>query len=217
MFMMNRPILRKFSRNLQVENKMSGKRFSRIVRISSVVAVSALLSGCGLPPAISIISYAFDGISMMSSGKSVSDHAISAVTDKDCALFRVVMGEEVCRAATADTATVVASVYGESTTAEDDTGEGAYLPGDGIAAPEISTDTLQATADGNGAFDNGTEFYAIVHDDGALEVFAHDPQQAEARDNLRLILKIDDYGENTKKFESLQLNGASYAITDLLV
>ncbi|HKF73702.1 MAG TPA: SPOR domain-containing protein [Stellaceae bacterium] len=61
------------------------------------VVVSALLSGCGLPPAVMIASYAADGVSYVATGKSVSDHGISEVTGRDCALWRVIEGNPVCR------------------------------------------------------------------------------------------------------------------------
>ncbi|HLJ20131.1 MAG TPA: SPOR domain-containing protein [Stellaceae bacterium] len=61
------------------------------------VLVPALLSGCGLPPAVMIASYAADGVSYVATGKSVSDHGISKVTGRDCALWRVIKGEPVCK------------------------------------------------------------------------------------------------------------------------
>ncbi len=61
------------------------------------VLVPALLSGCGLPPAVMIASYAADGVSYVATGKSVSDHGISEVTGRDCALWRVIKGQAICR------------------------------------------------------------------------------------------------------------------------
>lgn len=61
------------------------------------VLVPALLSGCGLPPAVMIASYAADGVSYVATGKSVSDHGISKVTGRDCALWRIIKGEAVCK------------------------------------------------------------------------------------------------------------------------
>ena len=56
-----------------------------------------LLAGCGLPPAVVIASYAVDGISYLATGKSVPDHALSAVRQQDCALHRFVTeGGNVC-------------------------------------------------------------------------------------------------------------------------
>lgn len=49
-----------------------------------------MLAGCGLPPAVVIASYAIDGVSYVTTGKSVTDHALSAVTQQDCALHRII-------------------------------------------------------------------------------------------------------------------------------
>jgi len=55
------------------------------------------LSGCALPAAVSIASYAVDGASFVATGRSMSDHGISILLREDCALFRVLKGEPVCR------------------------------------------------------------------------------------------------------------------------
>jgi hypothetical protein len=54
------------------------------------------LSGCGAPPALVIASYAADGASYIATGKSVTDHGISAATGRDCALWRTIKGNPVC-------------------------------------------------------------------------------------------------------------------------
>ncbi len=54
-----------------------------------VLAAAAIsLSGCGLPPIVSVWSTALDFASYGSSGKTVTDHGISLVLQKDCALMR---------------------------------------------------------------------------------------------------------------------------------
>ncbi len=67
------------------------------MRRAIFVIFPLILAGCGLPPAVTIASYAFDGVSFLSTGKSVGDHALSAVTKKNCAMWRVVKNELVCR------------------------------------------------------------------------------------------------------------------------
>ncbi len=67
------------------------------MRRAIVVVFPLLLAGCGLPPVISITSYVIDGVSYVSSGKSVSDHAISAAADEDCAVWRVIKDQPICR------------------------------------------------------------------------------------------------------------------------
>ncbi len=62
------------------------------MRFIWISAVLLSLSGCALPVAVSIASLAFDTGSYLASGKTVTDHGLSMVMDKDCALLRVVEG-----------------------------------------------------------------------------------------------------------------------------
>lgn len=54
------------------------------------------LSGCALPPAVSVASFVADGVSYVITGKNTTDHAISAVVGQDCALIRVVSEKDIC-------------------------------------------------------------------------------------------------------------------------
>ena len=54
------------------------------------------LAGCALPPAVTVASLVADGLSLVTTGKSTTDHAISAFVHEDCALFRVVDGRQIC-------------------------------------------------------------------------------------------------------------------------
>ncbi|MEZ5666237.1 MAG: hypothetical protein R3F55_02155 [Alphaproteobacteria bacterium] len=62
----------------------------------AVVALLPLLSGCGIPPAVTIASYALDGVVLAASGKTVRDHALSTVAEQDCSMFHVVSGDPIC-------------------------------------------------------------------------------------------------------------------------
>jgi hypothetical protein len=62
-----------------------------------LLLVPVLLSGCFLPPALIIASYAADGVSYSETGKSVEDHGLSAATGEDCAMLRIVRGHAICR------------------------------------------------------------------------------------------------------------------------
>lgn len=59
----------------------------------------AALSGCALPVPIQVASWAADIISVVATDKSLTDHGLSAITDKDCALHRAVTEDDnvVCR------------------------------------------------------------------------------------------------------------------------
>jgi cell division protein FtsN len=60
------------------------------------LAVFIPLSGCALPPALVIASYAADGMLLASSGKTSTDHLLSMAEKRDCAVWRVVKNEPVC-------------------------------------------------------------------------------------------------------------------------
>ena len=64
-----------------------------------VVGACALLGGCALPVPIQVASWAIDIISVVATEKSITDHGLSALTSKDCALYRAVTEEDniVCR------------------------------------------------------------------------------------------------------------------------
>ncbi len=62
-----------------------------------IIAVMCfLVSACGLPPAVTIASYMVDSLLMTTSGKSSTDHLISLVSSKDCAMWRVARGDSIC-------------------------------------------------------------------------------------------------------------------------
>ncbi len=61
------------------------------------LAVIIPLSGCALPPALVIASYAADGVLLMTSGKTSTDHLLSMAEKRDCAVWRVVKNEPVCQ------------------------------------------------------------------------------------------------------------------------
>lgn len=66
------------------------------IRVSVAAAALFILSGCTITPAVDAISWTVDGISYLLTGKSMTDHAMSAAAGKDCAFTRVVKGETGC-------------------------------------------------------------------------------------------------------------------------
>jgi len=56
-----------------------------------------LLGGCALPVPLQIASWALDGISVLVTKKSVTDHGISLIAEKDCAIWRGVVEGQLCR------------------------------------------------------------------------------------------------------------------------
>ena len=171
-----------------------GRRF-RFVPAVAVCGVF-LISGCALPLAIAIASYAATGISYLTSRKGPSDYALSAMVDMDCAMFRVVMGEDICRAQgdQPDDGVVVASAGGLKPW---DIEPAAGRPDDGVAGDEGSGDyfdTRTLPQDSSLAQADKPSLKGILFEDLALgtEIFAHDPVLVDAPENMRIILKVDD-------------------------
>lgn len=58
--------------------------------------VALVLGGCALPLPIQIASWAIDGISYVATQKSITDHGLSIVADRDCAMHRVLTDGDIC-------------------------------------------------------------------------------------------------------------------------
>ncbi|MFN0043637.1 MAG: hypothetical protein ACKVSF_10560 [Alphaproteobacteria bacterium] len=107
-----------------------------VANMTVLVSVALVLGSCALPPALSIASLMVDGVSYAASGKSVQDHALSAATDEDCALWRAVKGVAICREKDGGADSAVA---GKSDAAMDETAIAPEL----LAARAESLDTPQ--------------------------------------------------------------------------
>lgn len=71
----------------------------RITLSLTLLASAVGLSGClALPIPLQIASIAADIGSYAVTGKSVTDHALSAAADQDCAILRFAAGDAICRA-----------------------------------------------------------------------------------------------------------------------
>jgi hypothetical protein len=191
------------------------------------------VSACALPPVIAFASYAATGLSYLTSGKAPSDHVLSAVAEQDCALFRVVMGENICRGQGDQPVdgTVIASADGRKpwdielaagavdSDPNSNGGSGDYFDNPDILPAIMLADAVAPALKGVllGGLKLGTEIFALLQDDGALEIFAHDPALVEAPENMRMVLKIDDYAKNSASLAGVRLNGKYYAISDILV
>ena len=64
-----------------------------------IITIPFLISGCAFWPFTLFPSWgwlAADAGSLVTTGKSTTDHAISLVADRDCSLFRIIKGERIC-------------------------------------------------------------------------------------------------------------------------
>ena len=77
------------------ELRMRGPIPSYLPRMT-VLFLPIFLGACGLPPALQIASWVANGLSYLTTNKSVSDHGISMVSGQDCAVHRGLSGDDIC-------------------------------------------------------------------------------------------------------------------------
>src|SRR5476651_2561653 len=72
--------------------------FPRLTLLILPVALGLpmLTGGCGVPVAVAAGSYGADGVSIVESGKTTTDHFASMVSKRDCALWRVFRNRSIC-------------------------------------------------------------------------------------------------------------------------
>lgn len=68
-----------------------------ILFLPLVLGLALLTGACGAPLAVSAVSYGSDGAMLVATDKTGTDHLASMVSKKDCALWRVFRGRQVCR------------------------------------------------------------------------------------------------------------------------
>ena len=70
---------------------------SKAYRLAGAVAAPLLTAGCGMPIGVQIASFLADTVSVITTDKTLTDHGISSITKKDCALWRTIEGKNICR------------------------------------------------------------------------------------------------------------------------
>lgn len=73
----------------------------------SMVACLFLLGGCALPVPLQIASWAIDGMMLVATEKTIADHGVSMLVQRDCAMLRVATEGALCRDGTGATAVAV--------------------------------------------------------------------------------------------------------------
>ena len=144
-----------------------------------VLGATLLLGGCGLPPSVQIASYVFDGLSYLASDKTLTDHAISAAMDEDCALMRAIRGNHICGddnlptvAALADGEVIETTPAAATTTA---TTIAPVRKADGGVPPRRAAESetrTEATAAAEGRYLVLGSFRDPAHADRALRLYA---------------------------------------------
>jgi hypothetical protein len=64
--------------------------------VVAVMVPALALGGCALPAAVVVASYSADIVSYAATGKTVTDHAYSAVARSDCSFIRILHNKPIC-------------------------------------------------------------------------------------------------------------------------
>ncbi|MEQ9642557.1 MAG: peptidoglycan-binding domain-containing protein [Alphaproteobacteria bacterium] len=84
---------------------------ARVVAIATATLAALSLAACALPLPVAIATYVADGVLLAATGKTMGDTAISTAAEQDCAIWRVLKDEPVCRDyAPGEAPTVVARI-----------------------------------------------------------------------------------------------------------
>lgn len=62
-----------------------------------IVASALVLGGCALPVPLQIASWAIDGLVLVATEKTVADHGVSMLAQRDCAVLRIATEGALCR------------------------------------------------------------------------------------------------------------------------
>jgi len=190
-----------------------GRGIARIAAPVAALGLIVALSGCEI--ALTAASFAVTGVSYALTDKSPSDNALSVVADSDCALFRFIKGESICRDEPAPVQVAsLAAIAPSAGYAGVATADAPYRVHAGSA---LTVDRLVARNVELVGFASDEELYALMQDDGALEVFVHDPKVRIGGSNIRLVLRIERYATDPDAFQGLNYGGVFVRIRDIAV
>ena len=209
------------------------ERFKAGVASAVLVGIAMLLAGCG-STAFTIASFVVSGVSYMTTQKGVGDHVLSAALAQDCATWRLLLDEPICRDPRDELPENIAQAQFAALDVIPEAGP--EQPADLLEEPPPALaggQEFRLAAGGNPVisaieklaarrvslvgFASDTELYALIHDDGALEVFAHRPGGGNAGANLMLVLRIERYLANPTAFEGVVLDGIYHRVRDIAV
>jgi len=80
-------------------------------KLALIIFLGTVLSGCAaLPVPVQIASWALDGLSVITTQKSLTDHGLSMVSNQDCAIWRGFTEGEICRDSSIEVEVLTAAV-----------------------------------------------------------------------------------------------------------
>lgn len=63
----------------------------------AAIGLPLLTGACGGPVAVTAASYGGDGVSLVETNKTATDHLLSMISKRDCAMWRMFRNQHVCR------------------------------------------------------------------------------------------------------------------------
>jgi len=69
----------------------------RWLLLPAAIGLPLLTGACGGPLATTAVSYGGDGVSLVETNKTATDHLLSMVSKRDCAMWRMFRNQHVCR------------------------------------------------------------------------------------------------------------------------
>lgn len=68
----------------------------RTLAFLAMLGTLTALGGCAMPPVLVVASYSADVVSYAATGKTVTDHAYSAIARSDCSFIRILQRKPIC-------------------------------------------------------------------------------------------------------------------------
>ena len=65
-------------------------------QIAAITIAALLVSGCALPVPIQVAGWGLDGVSVMTTEKTLTDHGLSMVSGRDCSVWRGIAEGQLC-------------------------------------------------------------------------------------------------------------------------
>ncbi len=194
-------------------------------RIFLCLVLLLVLAGCGVPAAVTVVGVSLDGASLLASNKTLSDHAISGLTRKDCASVRTFAGAPWCADSRSERPGW-SEVQGEILTdarkmaeapQRETSGEDGVVVNVGEGRVEFIIDSRGKQIAQLTRFPETIAIYGVVGERGTLEVYAYDPVHPSRYDTLTLIFTVPGYAMWPDKFVGIIIHGNYFPAGEFIV
>ena len=126
-------------------------------RLLVLGTAAVILGGCALPVPVQIASWALDGLSYLMTEKTIADHGISVLVQKDCAVLRGLLDDRDFCHDYDDTAIMVAGFM-----LIDDGDDGADRDQLGAPTDNQATVDFDAATNARPIIDDGVQLTAVL-------------------------------------------------------